>query len=167
LFPEKIDGKYLLLFGEFYMWFGASETGDVFEVEKETCIGPRKGTDFFDNTFVEMGPPPILTDKGWLVLYHGINEKFQYQLGLLLLDRENPRNMLYRSPEPIFGPQEVYELLHEDLDIKVEGAGLTPQVVFCCGAVVREESLWIYYGTGDSSICAAWAPLERLLELAS
>lgn len=41
---------------------------------RDELLRPRKGSAYFDNTFVETGPPPILTRKGWLLLYHGIDE---------------------------------------------------------------------------------------------
>ncbi len=164
LFPEKINGEYVLMFGEFYLWLASSTDGKHFQVKQPGFIGPRKGTNFFDNVFVEMGPPPIRTERGWLVLYHGVNEKFQYQIGFLLLDLKDPSKILYRSNEPIFGPQEDYELVSDKLDI--QGGGLTPEVTFCCGAIVKDSELWIYYGAGDAVVCAAYAPLKSVLQLA-
>src|SRR3989339_655423 len=79
-----------------------------FNEKEEPFLTPRKG-DYFDNVFVEMGPPPIKTKKGWLVLYHGVNRKNCYQIGVLLLDAKNPRKILYRSDKPVFSPRESYE----------------------------------------------------------
>ena len=187
-FPEKIGGKYALVFGEFYMWFATSEDGKSFEVEKEQLLGPRKGTKLFDNTFIETGPPPILTERGLLLLYHGIDEAFRYRLGFALLDRDDPRKVLYHHPEPIFGPREEYELGEGLIDVLPGGVAamammsdeelkehykqardnnVFPQVTFVCGTVLREGNLWLYYGAGDTSLCTAWAPLADILKLIS
>jgi predicted GH43/DUF377 family glycosyl hydrolase len=185
-FPQKINGKYLILFGEFYLWFATSKDGINFEAEKKTLIGPRKNTKYFDNTFVEMGPQPILTEKGWLVLYHGIDEAFRYQLGFLILDKDDPRKIIYRSEEPIFGPKESYEVGDSLIDVigggieKMVGLdeeelknlykearekNIMPQVTFCTGAVVKDGKLFIYYGAGDTSVCMAYTELKNILNL--
>lgn len=186
LFSERIGDKYMLLFGEYYSWLATSTDGKQFEVETQPLLEPRKGTAYFDNTFVETGPPPILTEKGWLVLYHGIDEAFRYQLGFVLLERENPRKIIYRSDEPIFGPKEAYEVGDALIDVikgginamstmndeelkvfykKAREENVMPQVTFCPGTVVRDGKLWLYYGAGDTSICTAWAPLASILKL--
>ncbi|OGF27301.1 hypothetical protein A2331_00975 [Candidatus Falkowbacteria bacterium RIFOXYB2_FULL_34_18] len=108
IFPEKINGGFLMLFGEQRIWFAASDNGIKWTGDQKPFLTPRKG-DYFDNVFVEMGPPPIKTKKGWLVLYHGVNRKNCYQIGVLLLDAKNPRKILYRSDKPVFSPRESYE----------------------------------------------------------
>ncbi|MDE2037932.1 MAG: hypothetical protein KGI69_01755 [Patescibacteria group bacterium] len=186
LFPEKIGGKPTLIFGEYHMWLAGSDDGFRYEADPTPILTPRTGTRYFDNTFIEMGPPPMLTDKGWLVLYHGIDEAFRYQLGFVILDRHDVRKVLYRTDEPIFGPKEPYEM--GDALIDVIKGGITamsamddeqlkefyktarnenvmPQVTFCPGAVVKDEMLWLYYGAGDTSICMAHAPLQKLLDM--
>lgn len=186
LFSERIDGRYTLLFGEYYIWLATSIDGKQFKVETVPFLEPRKGTSYFDNTFIETGPPPILTEKGWLVLYHGIDEAFRYQLGFVLLDRRNPRKILFRSEEPIFGPKEDYEVGDALIDVikgginamstmndeelkvfykKAREENVMPQVTFCPGTIVKDGRLWLYYGAGDTSICTAWAPLESILAL--
>ncbi|MDD3531427.1 MAG: hypothetical protein PHV99_02465 [Candidatus Pacebacteria bacterium] len=188
LFPQRIDGKLTLLFGEFYMWLATSVDGVKYDVETEPFLKPRKGTSYFDNTFIETGPPPILTGKGWLLLYHGIDEAFRYQLGFALLDKDNPRDILYRSSEPIFGLHEEYEVGDALIDVisggvsamsklndeelktfykKAREGNVMPQVTFCPGTVQKDGNLWLYYGAGDTSICTAWAPLEEILKIAS
>ncbi len=184
LFPKQFDGKYFLLFGEYYIWFAASEDGKTFTAEQKPFIGPRKGTHYFDNMFIETGPPPILTKKGWLILYHGIDETFRYQLGFIIADKNNPQRILYRSEEPIFSPKEEYEIGDALIDIieggvdamsklsnkelkdfyrKVRQKSIMPQVIFCPGAVLKNNTLWLYYGAGDTSVCTARAPLDKIL----
>lgn len=132
-----------------------------------------------------MGPPPIKTDAGWLVLYHGIDDKIVYRLGFLILDLNDPSKILYRSEKPIFEPEEPYELsgmvdiLPEGLEalekmsqeelnefLKThEQSGKMPQIIFCCGAVVVDGILRIYYGASDSVICTATAKIEDVLDI--
>jgi predicted GH43/DUF377 family glycosyl hydrolase len=183
IIPEKINGKYQMLFGEHRIWFADSEDGLKWEGEKKPFLEPRSG-DYFDNTFVEMGPPPILTVPGWLVLYHGINDRHVYQIGVLILDKSNPKKILYRSNEPIFKPEKDYEMSgivdvlpgglkamqkmsEEELKnflIQAESHNLMPHVTFCCGATVVDGILRIYYGASDTYICTATAHLEDILK---
>lgn len=133
-----------------------------------------------------MGPPPIKTKKGWLVLYHGINDTHWYQIGFLLLDLKNPRKILYRSNKPIFKPEKDYEMSgivdvlpgglaamqkmsKKELKTfltKHDAKGTMPKVTFCCGATVNDNILRIFYGASDSVICTATADINDILRLA-
>jgi predicted GH43/DUF377 family glycosyl hydrolase len=159
IFPKKINGKYLMLFGEFKIWFAESDNGLNWVGNLKPFIEPRSGN-YFDNTFIEMGPPPIKTDKGWLVLYQGIDKKIVYRLGFILLDLKNPRKIIYRSRKPIFEPKADYELKGL-IDISHDNQ---PKVVFCCGAIVVKGILKIYYGCGDTNIATAYVSLDKLLQ---
>ncbi len=184
IFPEKIRGKFLMLFGEHRMWFAESKDGFKWQGKQKPFIEPRSGN-YFDNVFVEMGPPPIKTKFGWLVLYHGVNYKHIYQIGFLLLDLVDPTKILYRSDEPIFYPEKYYEMSGV-VDVlpggvkKMEKMSTTklkqflnncfknnimPKVVFCCGAVLKNSFLRIYYGAGDSVIGTAVANINDIFKL--
>lgn len=172
-----------MLFGEHRIWFAKSENGTDWIGDQVPFLEPRRG-DYFDNTFVEMGPPPIKTERGWLVLYHGINNKHCYKIGFLLLDLKNPRKILYRSKNPIFEPTEDYEVSGmvdvlpgglatmqkmSDKKLKMflaknEAKGTMPKVTFCCGAVLIKDTLRIYYGASDTFICTATAKLSDILK---
>ena len=183
IFSEIINNKYWMLFGDSNIWIASSDDGIKWEPIWEPFIKPRKGG-YFDNAHIEMGPPPIKTDVGWLVLYHGINQEIFYRLGFLILDLNNPTKILYRSEKPIFEPEEPYELsgivdilpgglkamekmskteLTEFLKTH-EKTGRMPKVTFCCGAVVVDGILRIYYGASDSIICTATAKLKDILK---
>ena len=184
IFPEKIKGKYWMLFNEFKIWFATSKDGINWKTPKrKPFLGPRIDTNYFDNIFVEMGPPPIKTEKGWLVLYHGVNDAIQYNLGFILLDLKNPKKILYRSEKPIFGPKEKYELSGivdvipgavklleqnkekelKELLKKAVKEGFMPQVTFTPSAILKDGKIRIYYGAGDQYICTAVASLEDIL----
>jgi predicted GH43/DUF377 family glycosyl hydrolase len=184
IFPEKLGGSFFMLFGDRHLWTACSTDGEVWQPNNEPLVRPRPGR--FDSAHVEMGPPPIKTEKGWLVLYHGIDDAHRYSVGLLILDLKDPRRILYRSDEPVFWPEAPYELsglvdvLPGGLDglqkmsdeeqasflKEMEANGRMPKVVFVCGSVVVDGMLRIYYGAGDSVICTAEAELEKLLALA-
>jgi len=158
IFNELIDGKYMMLFGDRHIWQAFSNDGLHWQAVKMPFIKPRPG--FFDSIHVEMGPAPIKTKKGWLIIYHGIDEKIIYRLGIILLDIKNPKKILYRSGQPIFEPSADYETSGIiDLDKTNK-----PKVVFCNGATVVDGQLRIFYGAGDTYICTAIAPLHDILK---
>jgi len=184
MFPGKINGKYWMLFNEYRIWLASSTDGIEWKLEQEKpFVEPRKNTDFFDNIFVEAGPPPIKTKRGWIVFYHGINDAIQYNLGVILLDINNPQKVLYRSEEPIFGPKEKYELSgivdvipgaiklleqNKEEELKKllresEEMGFMPQVTFTTAAILKDKVVRLYYGAGDEFICTATAKLEDIL----
>ncbi len=175
IFPKKINGKYWMMFGEYTIWLAASDDLIVWNVISAPMVESRSEK-YFDSAFVEMGPPPIETEKGWLVLYHGIDSNAVYRIGFLLLDFENPQKILFRSTEPIFEAEEPYEFSGL-IDILPGGIGglqqiqklkdehKPPTVVFCPGAVLKDGILRIFYGAGDDVICTATARIEDILKL--
>lgn len=105
-----------------------------------------------------MGPPPLETDKGWLVIYHGVRHTVAgglYRAGLALLDLENPARVLHRCDEWVLGPQG-----------QMETTGDVPNVVFPCGLThdERTDRLHLYYGAADTRIGLATASLSEVLE---
>ena len=101
------------------------------------------------------GTPPVRTPDGWLVLYHGVAgqivagveqpHKVRYCAGVLLLDRHDPRRVLYRSAHSVLEPQ-----------LAVEREGMVPEVVFPTGVDARPDgALDVYYGMADSRIGVA------------
>ncbi|NLM74928.1 MAG: glycosidase, partial [Clostridiaceae bacterium] len=120
-------------------------------------INARKGG-WWDANKVGINTPPLETEEGWLVLYHGVRQTAAgalYRLGLALLDLENPRKVLRRSDEWIFGPQEIYER-----------EGDVHDVVFPCGWILDEKTgeIKMYYGAADTCIAMATTNLTDLLE---
>ncbi len=113
------------------------------------------------------GPPPIKTDKGWLLIYHGSswlpNSKFKnyideiynrtYKSGAALLDLKDPSKVIARTKNPILEPKEDYEIF-----------GDVPNVVFPGGAIVKGDKLFVYYGAADKRCCLATCTLEKLID---
>lgn len=112
------------------------------------------------------GTPPILTRHGWLIVYHGVNEvsepgskklHLQYSAGVMVLSKEYPREILYRSVKPVLMP----ELLNER-------SGIVPNVVFPTGIDRRDDigqpnRFDVYYGMADNRIGVARLDLPDIL----
>ena len=113
---------------------------------------------YWDADRIGPGAPPIRTEKGWLLIYHGVKKTSAgpiYRLGVALLDIENPAKLIGRSEEPILSPTEYYERVGE-----------VPNVVFTCGAILEKEGeIKIYYGAADTSICIVTAHVDDLLSV--
>jgi len=76
---------------------------------------------------------------------------WEYRVGLALLDRDDPSKIVSRWPEWVFGPQEPYE-----------PRGVTPGVVFPTDLVIKDHTLFIYYGAADTTVGLATAKTEML-----
>ena len=142
LFPEKIKGKYVM----FHrirpdIWIAYSDNLKKWYGHK-VIMRPRKN--FWDCEFIGAGAPPLKTENGWLLFYHGVDENKVYRLGVALFDLNDPSIILARQDEPILEPKEDYEVY-----------GDTPNVVFTCGAIEKDASFYVYYGASDKTICMA------------
>jgi predicted GH43/DUF377 family glycosyl hydrolase len=95
--------------------------------------------------------PPVRTERGWLMLYHGVDSEGVRRVGAMMLDAGNPAQVLGRTPEPVLEPETEYEV-----------EGVEPNVVMPSGTVVIDGDLFVYYGAGGTHIGVATAPLEDL-----
>ena len=98
--------------------------------------------------------PPVRTDKGWLVLYHGVDDQVVYRVGAMLLDLNNPEKVIARTKNYIMEPETYYEKFGYQI----------PNVVFPTGNVVKDGLLYIYYGVTDTAIALATVPIDELVE---
>ncbi|MGD8239635.1 MAG: glycosidase, partial [Armatimonadota bacterium] len=153
LFPEKINGQYVMLHrpsawtGPGYgadkpsMWLAFSEdlrTWDYGSGDQYLLMGPQDGAPWEEQK-IGAGPPPIKTEAGWLVIYHGVDGRHVYQMGAALLDLHDPMKVLARTREPLLEPE-----------LEWERVGIIPNVVFPTAAVWEEgRELLIYYGAAD------------------
>jgi len=113
------------------------------------------------------GTPPILSRHGWLIVYHGVSKMKEpgngghelcYSAGIMILSREHPRVIRYRSSEPVLSP-----MLPDELN------GMIPNVVFPTG-IDRRDDLGlpdrydVYYGMADSRIGVARLDMPEILK---
>ncbi len=115
-------------------------------------LRPRKG--MWDSKKVGIAGPPIKTKFGWLLLYHGVSDNGIYRIGAALLDEKDPTYVISRLVDPLFEPIEKYEK-----------EGQVSNVVFPCGAVLRDNTLFVYYGGGDSVVGLATCKLSELISV--
>ena len=106
----------------------------------------------WDHIKIGLSIPPIKTKKGWILIYHGISEHKVYRVGALLLDLKDPTVVLARTASPFFEPEADYEK-----------NGIVSNVVFPCGAVVRGDVVFMYYGAGDMHTAVATVSLQTIL----
>ena len=107
-------------------------------------LRPADGS--WESDKIGLGPPPLLTATGWLILYHGVRPTASgsiYRAGLALLDRDPPEGVVARSADWVLGPQAPYERV-----------GDVGNVVFPCGWVLEDDgdTLRVYYGAADTSV---------------
>lgn len=157
IFPEKINGKYAILHSItpniLIDYLDTLDLDDIAHIESHYSSGGRD--EYWDNWVRGVGPPPIKTEDGWLVLYHAMDREDpdKYKIGAMILDHNDPTKILYRSNTPLLEP-----------DAHYENEGFKAGVVYTCGAVIIDEKLFVYYGGADTVICAASVNLNELLE---
>ncbi len=158
LFPKTFKGCYALINrpiieGRADIWISFSKDLDFWG--KDRVLIPTRHR-AWDSNRVGIGPPPIETSDGWLIIYHGARDTASgtiYRMGLALLDLET-LEIIGRSSDWVLGPKESYERIGEADD-----------VVFPCGAVIDEKTneLLVYYGAADSVVALAIANLNDIL----
>jgi beta-1,2-mannobiose phosphorylase / 1,2-beta-oligomannan phosphorylase len=163
LLPEQIDGMWVL-FHRPQSGLAAGR-GGIFVSRSpdlsswtapEQVLQPRTGA-WWDSLRIGIGPPPLRTEHGWLLIYHGVKETVSgniYRVGLALTDLDEPTRVLKRLPGWILSPRTDYERI-----------GDVPNVVFPCGAIHDPETddVRLYYGAADTSVCLATAKLSDVL----
>jgi predicted GH43/DUF377 family glycosyl hydrolase len=160
LLPHRIDGQWALIHRPVsapraHMWISFSENLYHWGRHK-FMLEARRGA-WWDANKIGLSPPPILTAKGWLVIYHGVRQTAAgaiYRLGLALFDLMKPEVCLKRGDEWIFGPEEIYER-RGDVD----------NVVFPCGTTIAPDgdTVRLYYGAADTSIAMATGSIQAML----
>jgi predicted GH43/DUF377 family glycosyl hydrolase len=132
------------------IWLGESSS-TLTKFDKYTILLEPK--EEWEALKVGAGTPPIRTNRGWLIIYHGVSANKVYSAGAAILDLEDPTKILGRTKNPILEPKENYEK-YGDVD----------NVVFPSGACVIDGLLYVYYGGADKVCCLATAELDRILD---
>jgi predicted GH43/DUF377 family glycosyl hydrolase len=157
IIAEKINGKYWMYFGDTDLFMATSDDlikwEPVLEADGKlkSVLKPRKG--YFDSRLVESGPYALLTEKGVLLLYNGMNSdtegdpelpKGAYCSGQALFDPTDPTKLIDRLENYFLRPDQPYEM-----------EGQINQVCFIEGLVPLNGKWFLYYGTADSKIGVA------------
>ena len=150
LFPRKINGKYAMLSRvdgvNNYIIFS-----DLIHIWYNAHI-LQKPTRPWE--FIQIGNcgSPIETEKGWLLITHGVGPMRKYCIGASLLDLNDPTREIGRLKEPLIVPDED------------EREGYVPNVVYTCGSIIHKNELIIPYAMSDYCTGFANIPLEELLD---
>lgn len=158
LFPEKVNGKYAILHSlspkimiDYFKSLDELDGNNyIHSVHRDSPLWKTR-----DRLIRGVGPTPIKTKYGWLILYHKMepHDTHRYKLWAMILDAKDPTKILYNSIEPILEPDEWYE-----------NEGYKEGVIYSCGAVVKDDELFVYYGGADKVSCVAVAKLDVFLE---
>ncbi|OQA26027.1 MAG: Beta-1,4-mannooligosaccharide phosphorylase [Verrucomicrobia bacterium ADurb.Bin345] len=161
LFPGQVAGRFAMLHrpaawtGPQYgcdhasIWLSFSD--DLLHWSEEHLLAQPQYE--WESEKIGGSTPPIRTERGWLVLYHGVDRSSVYRVGAMMLDLQDPRRILGRAREPILEPE-----------AKCEKEGLVKNVVFPCGNVVVNGTLFVYYGGADTVCCVATCKLDELVD---
>ncbi len=164
LFTERINGRWAMIHrpqpaskgGLGNMWISYSPDLRHWGDHRQ-MLDARQGA-WWDAGKIGLSPPPIKTEQGWMILYHGVRMSPAgciYRLGVALMDLENPERLIRRSDEWIFGPETEYERV-----------GDVGDVVFPCGTTLNAKTgeLRLYYGAADTTIALATANIKDILD---
>ena len=148
LFPRKINNKYVMLAridgANNYIMYSDNIH---YWYEAQLIQKPQ-----FPWQFIQIGNcgSPVETEKGWLVLTHGVGPMRTYSLGLTLLDLHDPTRVLGQTKEPILKPNDQ------------EREGYVPNVVYSCGPLIHNNELIIPYAMADYASSFATLALDEL-----
>ena len=156
VFPEKINGKYAILHSiSPFIMIEYLDSLDEEGVVIKSYHNSRSDDRRWDNIMRGVGAPPIKTEYGWLIFYHAMDRRDpnRYKVGAMILDYKNPKKILYRSLQPVLEP-----------DADYENNGFKSGVVYVCGAIIKEDKIFVYYGGADKVVCVASASLKDFLQ---
>ena len=153
IFPEKVKDKYVIfhrVFPSILIDFvdDLNFDGKTKFLEGHYSIDPRVG--YWDSRKLGAGASPIKTKDGWLLIYQGVDDldpHYRYRIGAMLLDPNDPTRILYRCKKPILEP----------------GWG-DDNIAYPCGAVVKRDKLFVYYGSADVRVKVASAELGAVID---
>ena len=149
LFPRKVGGAYAMLSrqdGEnMYLMYSDQLH---FWYKKHMLMRPT-----YPWEFVQVGNcgSPIETEAGWLVLTHGVGPMRRYTIGAILLDLNDPGQLIGRLRKPLLEPT------HEERE------GYVPNVVYSCGSLIHADKLILPYAMSDQATSFATVPVKELL----
>lgn len=150
LFPEKINGKYVICSRQGSEKLSIMYSDDLYNWDEYALLKEPE----FDWEFVQLGNcgSPIKTDKGWLLLTHGVGAFRKYVISAILLDLQNPSKIIGRLAKPLLSAGED------------EREGYVPNVVYTCGFLKHGKIVLIPYAISDMATVFASFEIEEILE---
>ncbi len=150
LFPRKVNGKYMMITRVDAESLYLSTSDNIQTWDNGNLFRQPE----YDWEYVQMGNcgSPIETDRGWVLLTHGVGPMREYSIGIILLDIENPSKIIGNIREPLI-------VCNQD-----EREGYVPNVVYSCGGMIHEQTLIIPYAMSDTCSGIATLPLGKLFE---
>ncbi|MEB2775423.1 glycoside hydrolase family 130 protein [Algoriphagus sp. D3-2-R+10] len=148
LFPKKIKGKYAMLSRidgvNNYLMYSERPT---YWNNPQLIQEPK-----FTWEFTQIGNcgSPLWTEKGWLIITHGVGPMRRYSIGASLFDLDDPSKEIGRLEEPLLMP------------LEDERNGYVPNVVYSCGSLIHNNNLILPYAVSDYSSTYAVVGLEEL-----
>jgi predicted GH43/DUF377 family glycosyl hydrolase len=149
LFPEKVNGKFVMISRQGGENISIMFSEDLYRWDiSEILLKP-----LYTWELVQLGNcgSPIKTDKGWLLLTHGVGMMRTYVISAILLDLDDPTRIIGRLNKPLIEADES------------EREGYVPNVVYTCGFILHGNTLIIPYAVSDSSTGFINIPLADLL----
>jgi predicted GH43/DUF377 family glycosyl hydrolase len=149
LFPRRIGGKFAMItrHDAENLYFTLSD--DVSQWNKPVkLLMPTHAWEF---TQIGNCGSPVETEKGWVLLTHGVGPVRKYCIGAVLLDRDNPVKVIGQLRQPLIAPDES------------EREGYVPNVVYTCGAILHNRTLVIPYAMADTTTRIASIGIDELL----
>ncbi|MDN4593361.1 glycoside hydrolase family 130 protein [Polycladomyces subterraneus] len=151
ILPEKINGKYVMYFGDSAIWVAYSEDLIHWDPVEKPVLQTRQDPGAFDSVLVEPGPQPLLTEEGILLIYNAAHplkeergEKVRYAVGQALFSLDDPEQLIQRTERAFLEPQSADEC-----------EGQVDHVVFAEGLVEFQGKWYLYFGMADSKIGVA------------
>ena len=149
LFPEKVNGKFVMISRQGGENMSIMFSDDLYCWEKFQLLMEPK----FIWELLQIGNcgAPIKTDKGWLLLTHGVGLMRTYVISAILLDLNDPTRIIGRLDKPLIEADEE------------EREGYVPNVVYTCGLIRHNDLLVIPYAVSDSATGFVTIELNDLL----
>lgn len=164
LIAARLQGKYWMYWGEGGIHLATSEDlihwSPMVDSHHDLVVVLRSRPRHFDSDFPEVGPPPILTDRGIILIYNGKNagkdgdrhlSAGTYAVGQALFSAQAPEKVIARTEKPSLQPELPFERTGQ------YQAGTT----FAEGLVLFKDKWMLYYGCADSLVAVAAAPHGR------
>jgi predicted GH43/DUF377 family glycosyl hydrolase len=149
LFPRKVNGKYAMLcrIDGMNNYLAYSDNINIWR-EAKLIQKPKYSWDLVQ---IGNGGSPIETEKGWLVITHGVGPMREYVLGASLYELDDPEKEIGRLKSPLIAPN------------NEEREGYVPNVVYSCGSIVNNRNLIVPYAMSDYASTYATIDLNELL----